>query len=316
MKVFKLETNYRCSASVCCAASALIVAGGGKERTLPRPGAPEGSATLHEFADEQAEVKFIAQKIRELECEKSCGILLRTNALCDQYRLALEAYGLPVSKRERGELPGDWAAVRALIAALVNPSNDLLCEGLLMALHGKEKAEEMRCDAIAAQVGVNERCLQLPYDLDAVGACNYAVSKHTSSDSVAKLRVACEAAGEGATVSDLLMALHEPEKAEVIPGVVVSTIHSAKGLEWDCVFICAAEEGVLPSHRDEGDSEALAEARRLFYVAMTRARLRLFVTWCRSRREKWHSESNRQPSRFAMEAECERKQPGVAEGVK
>jgi DNA helicase-2/ATP-dependent DNA helicase PcrA len=60
--------------------------------------------------------------------------------------------------------------------------------------------------------------------------------------------------------------------------VVLSTIHSAKGCEWDVVYLIHAADGVLPSDMVNSDEE-LEEERRLLYVAMTRARDRLFVTW-------------------------------------
>ena len=60
--------------------------------------------------------------------------------------------------------------------------------------------------------------------------------------------------------------------------VVVSTIHSAKGLEWHTVFLIHALDGLLPSHRSVGSIEAIEEERRLFYVATSRAMENLFVT--------------------------------------
>src|SRR4029077_15513899 len=60
--------------------------------------------------------------------------------------------------------------------------------------------------------------------------------------------------------------------------VVLSTIHSAKGCEWDVVYLIHAADGVLPSDMVQGDAE-LEEERRLLYVAMTRARNRLYVTF-------------------------------------
>jgi DNA helicase-2/ATP-dependent DNA helicase PcrA len=59
---------------------------------------------------------------------------------------------------------------------------------------------------------------------------------------------------------------------------VLSTIHSAKGCEWDIVYLIHAADGVLPSDMSVGEAE-LEEERRLLYVAMTRARDRLFVTF-------------------------------------
>jgi DNA helicase-2/ATP-dependent DNA helicase PcrA len=64
--------------------------------------------------------------------------------------------------------------------------------------------------------------------------------------------------------------------------LVLSTIHSAKGLEWDAVFIINAAEGGMPSNRAETTAQ-LDEELRLFYVALTRARTWLTVTYPRYR---------------------------------
>lgn len=66
--------------------------------------------------------------------------------------------------------------------------------------------------------------------------------------------------------------------------LVLMTLHSAKGLEFDCVFVSGLEEGLLPYIRpQEYSSKDLEEERRLLYVGMTRARKRLFLTWCTKR---------------------------------
>jgi DNA helicase-2/ATP-dependent DNA helicase PcrA len=64
--------------------------------------------------------------------------------------------------------------------------------------------------------------------------------------------------------------------------LVLSTIHSAKGLEWDAVFLINAIEGGIPSHRAESRAQ-IDEELRLFYVALTRARTWLTVTHPRYR---------------------------------
>jgi DNA helicase-2/ATP-dependent DNA helicase PcrA len=61
--------------------------------------------------------------------------------------------------------------------------------------------------------------------------------------------------------------------------LVLSTIHSAKGLEWDCVYVIHAADGNLPSDMSTGSPEEIEEERRLFYVALTRAKNRLAVCW-------------------------------------
>lgn len=65
--------------------------------------------------------------------------------------------------------------------------------------------------------------------------------------------------------------------------VTLATIHAVKGLEFKCVFIVGMEEGIMPTSRAEGDDDALEEERRLMYVAITRAKERLYVTRSKSR---------------------------------
>ncbi|MFO1067206.1 MAG: UvrD-helicase domain-containing protein [Geminicoccaceae bacterium] len=84
--------------------------------------------------------------------------------------------------------------------------------------------------------------------------------------------------------------------------VNVMTLHGAKGLEFDCVFLAGWEEGVFPSQRaiDEGGAKALEEERRLAYVGITRARRQLFISFAANRRVygQWASST---PSRFVDE---------------
>ena len=59
--------------------------------------------------------------------------------------------------------------------------------------------------------------------------------------------------------------------------LVLSTVHSAKGLEWDAVHLIGAYDGNFPADMSTCSEEGIAEERRLFYVALTRARRRLHV---------------------------------------
>jgi DNA helicase-2/ATP-dependent DNA helicase PcrA len=65
--------------------------------------------------------------------------------------------------------------------------------------------------------------------------------------------------------------------------VQLMTVHSAKGLEFDCVFVTGLEEGLFPSERSLSDYEGLEEERRLMYVAITRARQRLYLSYSQTR---------------------------------
>ena len=79
------------------------------------------------------------------------------------------------------------------------------------------------------------------------------------------------------------------------------TLHAAKGLEFDCVWMVGLEEGILPHHRAIGDGlQPLDEERRLCYVGVTRARRRLVLALCLTR-TKWGKSKPCRPSRFLYE---------------
>ncbi len=92
--------------------------------------------------------------------------------------------------------------------------------------------------------------------------------------------------------------------------VTLMTLHSAKGLEFDLVFLAGLEEGVFPHRLSRDDPAGLEEERRLCYVGMTRARDRLTMTWVRHRRAfaQEGAEEGR-PSRFLSEVPAELVEP-------
>ncbi len=81
--------------------------------------------------------------------------------------------------------------------------------------------------------------------------------------------------------------------------VSLMTVHAAKGLEFDSVVVLGAEEGWFPHARSTARDEDVEEERRLFYVAMTRARKRLVLTHA-AQRESWNGVERRDPSRFLL----------------
>ena len=127
-----------------------------------------------------------------------------------------------------------------------------------------------------------------------------------------------EAAGRLENLSELVRAMEEYETlgaflehvslvmeregGDRVPEVTIMTIHAAKGLEFDTVFLAGWEEGLFPSQRalDEGGTRSLEEERRLAYVAITRARRRAVILHAANRRiyGQWTSSL---PSRFVSE---------------
>ena len=98
-------------------------------------------------------------------------------------------------------------------------------------------------------------------------------------------------------------AQHEP----TVSAVVLSTLHSAKGLEWESVHICGLSEGLLPVNHARGLA-AIDEERRLLYVGITRARRRLALSWS----HQGLRGQRREPSRFLAELRTSSADGGAA----
>lgn len=89
--------------------------------------------------------------------------------------------------------------------------------------------------------------------------------------------------------------------------VTLMTVHSSKGLEFDCVFVAGMEETLFPHMNSVGDAAGIEEERRLAYVAITRARQRLFLT-CAYARQIFGQTSSNPISRFIQEIPSELRQ--------
>src|SRR5690606_6094591 len=92
----------------------------------------------------------------------------------------------------------------------------------------------------------------------------------------------------------------EHQAGEQQDAVQLMTVHAAKGLEFSAVFVCGLEEGLFPHENSRKEVDGLEEERRLMYVAITRARQRLYLTYAQSRM--LHGQIHRNiPSRFVSE---------------
>ncbi|WP_028950808.1 ATP-dependent helicase [Sulfurihydrogenibium subterraneum] len=121
-----------------------------------------------------------------------------------------------------------------------------------------------------------------------------------------------------ANINELIVALEEVEKSgktltefleesslsqaqdnlEDTNKVKIMTVHAAKGLEFNTVFVAGLEDGIFPSGRSFDDPTQLEEERRLFYVAITRAKERLYLTYAKERRSFGNKSVPTKPSQF------------------
>ena len=87
--------------------------------------------------------------------------------------------------------------------------------------------------------------------------------------------------------------------------ISLMTVHASKGLEFNTVFVTGLEQGLFPSEREGGGERDPEEERRLFYVALTRAKSRIFLSHA-SERMRWGSREHTLPSEFIADIDARR----------
>jgi DNA helicase-2/ATP-dependent DNA helicase PcrA len=196
-----------------------------------------------------------------------------------------------------------WRAVEGSGAALHARAKSALYSFLNLVHEWGEAARSARAvevlDRVLADTDYLERGLG---DADSIEAA-------ARKENIEEFHSVCalhEPEGDGPPLAQFLrdLSLDAAMKAdEGAEAVSLLTIHNAKGLEYDCVFVVGLEDGVFPNSRamQEADLVGIEEERRLFYVALTRARRRLWLS--RSRRRAGYSGGYEQsePSRFLAE---------------
>jgi DNA helicase-2/ATP-dependent DNA helicase PcrA len=267
--VVRLVRDYRSTPQVVGLANAVISKARGELAKLrleligQRPSGPEPE--LRSFADEPVEAAAVAARCAELISggvkPREIAVLFRVNAQSEVYEEALAGAGVPYvvhgAERffERAEVRQAMIALR--VATRSVPAETPLKEAVLGALDGVG----WRADAAPAGGASRERW-------EAVAALV------TLADEMPMLSL--EAFGEELQRRAALQ--HVP----AVDGVTLSSLHSAKGLEWDAVFLVGLADGTMPVIHAR-TPEALEEERRLLYVGVTRARHTLWLSYGGSR---------------------------------
>ncbi len=289
--VIALTENYRSTPEILELANRLL-AGDGRTKVLTTSRGSGPSPSFAAYADADAELDGLVRAIRARLAEgidpAEMAVLVRMNAQLAPVEATLTAAGLPYVVRGGRfyERPDIRAALRAIeragIAAL---GRDL--PGAVEAVFGSA----LGYDPGASATGTEEReraaglevLLAITRDLVASGA--------GQASSTEPKPGAPELLAE-------LARRDAAERANSAGGLTLSTIHRAKGLEWDAVFLPGLEEGSLPAGQAAGDPAAIAEERRLLYVAITRARSHLALSWAERRAGPGGREGSRHRSRF------------------
>ena len=252
--VVAVDRSYRSSPEVLATANALLDAGdcGGVRLRAVRPEGP--IPVVAGYDDDETEARAVARACLDHRLPGSPwshqAVLARTNALLEPVEAALGAVGVPVRVRGRTafvELPAVRGGLREIAAA---------ADGFDAALARL---------ANAAEQGDSDEATDLARLVELATA--YRATERRPDANGLRAWLAANA-DDGTGPGD---------------GVELRTFHAAKGLEWPIVHICGVEDGFVPI-ANARTAAALAEERRLLYVAITRAERVLRITWAARRR--------------------------------
>lgn len=277
--VIKLETNYRSTAPIVASANALMRdRPGALTLTAAEPGGVEPELMV--YPDDAAEARGVAAAIA---AEIKAGTLPENIAVL--YRINVQSLALEQALNDLGistivhgatrfyELPEVKQAIMALRGASVSVAGEPLFKSVSDVLRSVGWSQEA------------------PAGTGAIRA---------KWEALNALMVMADEAPEGMgfrAFTDELLARQAAKHEPTMHAVTLASVHSSKGLEWDSVHVIGLSEGLFPITYAQ-TLEAVAEERRLLYVAITRARKRLGLSWAQQGAGR---QTQRERSRFVAE---------------
>lgn len=259
-QIINLKNNYRSTNSIVDASNQMI----NSFNIISMYDKPHEKITIHTASTDKAEAEFVASTIESLIGGHSFFSLDSQRSEGDECNYSFSDFA--ILYRTSSQLPPIIEAIKRTGMPFVNLSNDLLCEkkpirNFLNNLNDNEMVSEQiksSYNELAKEVDeyILKYLLNLAENHNDKNGFIHEISFLTEADTLDKR-------------SDR---------------ITLMTLHSAKGLEFKCVFIVGLENDILPLYRSK-EPEDIEEERRLLYVGMTRAKERLFLT--HANRRKW-----------------------------
>ncbi len=300
--VVRLERDYRSTPQVVSLANRVIAAARGRiagsklHLIGQRPPGPD--PTFREHTDEVTEAAGVARAAKRLiesgTAAAEIAVLYRINAQSEVYEEALTEAGIPFQVRG-GEGFFSRQEIRQALVALQRAAD-------------RSGGQESSASGAGGSPGAAPLPALVRELLEPLGLTPQAPTGVRARERWEALHALAELVDEEvATRPDLDLAALVAElrvRADsrhppTVQGVTLASLHAAKGLEWDAVFLVGLADGTLPiSHAlaHGPDSEAVEEERRLLYVGITRARKHLELSWALARAP--GGRQSRKPSRF------------------
>jgi DNA helicase-2/ATP-dependent DNA helicase PcrA len=294
--VVRLERDYRSTPQVVSLANRVIAAARGRvagsKLHLIGQRSPGPEPTFRDYPDEVAEATAVAKSISRLvdagTPPSEIAVLYRINAQSEVYEEALTEAGIAYQVRG-GEGFFSRQEIRQALLALQRAANSNV------EVPVSDGGNPLLPDVV--------RGLLEPLGLTAEPPTGTRARERWEALAALAELVDEEVAHRPAlSLPELLTELRtraDSRHPPVVQGVTLASLHAAKGLEWDAVFLVGLTDGTLPiSHAlaRGGESEAVEEERRLLYVGITRARVHLAISWALSRNP--GGRQSRKSSRF------------------
>lgn len=285
--VVELNRDYRSTPQVVAVANQVMAraqapSGGGEApmgavHLVSQRGMGPG-VSFHTFDSDHEEARAVAARVAQLVADgeklQSMAVLYRTNSQSEALEQAFTEAGLSVVVRG-GTRFFDRDEIRRTL---------LLLRRMALAEPVGEEPEDAGADRVENLVDrVREAAREAGWGPEPPPGQGALRERWDNLNALVELAGERPALGLREFVADLDERV-QAQAAPAIAGVTLSTLHAAKGLEWETVFLVGVAEGLLPISMAQTPS-AREEERRLLYVGVTRARTRLEISWARARGE-------------------------------
>ena len=334
-ETIQLYESYRCPPQVLKAANRLIkhnrIRIETKEELLPKREGTEESIEVNSFENQDEEAYFICNKIKDLDRYANTCVISRNRYILDSLIKKLDEFSIPwympmgqerFSSREINLIINlmklvfnendkiHWYYIREYFEIdyeriMAEEKEKTLLQNLMIA--GKENPELESIISILNNFRNSKNNFKTYYDKLKEAIIEPNAKDEDLSEDIKLFedtyqRYTYDRKPEERDLGDFLKYISlSPKKDLKNKGVALLTGHAAKGLEFDYVFLISLNQGIFPDYRAKEGTRALEEERRNCFVAITRTKEKLFISYTKFKNTRFYGSWQHEPSQFLKE---------------